>query len=211
MKRIVAILMALVCVLSFAACNVPGAIVYDLGNVDRANYFEKTYNNYVDQYGKAEFKDGMLTGVAVVRLLDFTGDGVYELYIAYADGTTSYVNKQVVVGFDYGSATLLDEEITSKSSADAETPAIWFYKDSVNRAYIVTGEDLSASADYNTYVQTRDGEKIYSFQKEFTELDGNELDGDYEKIEVSGLTQEDADLVFEENTKVVDSIKGQAD
>ncbi|MBQ8001506.1 MAG: hypothetical protein IJ298_09995 [Ruminococcus sp.] len=224
MKKILAFVLAVVCVLSLAACNLSGAITYDIGNTDRANYFYKTYNRYVDMYGEAELKDGYLTGVAVVRLLDFTGDGVYELYMAYADGTKDYVNRQMVVGFDYGSAVLIGDtpngmttgdeviyaDITSKSFADAETPSIWLYKDNIDRAYIAVGEDLSKSADYITYVQTRGDEKIYSFQVDFTELDGNEPGGTFEKINLSDLTQEDAKLIFEENEKVVSSIKGQA-
>ncbi len=224
MKKILCFILAVVCVLSLAACDLSGAAAYDIGNTDRANYFYKTYNKYVDMYGEAELKDGYLTGVAVVRLLDFTGDGEYELYMAYADGTEDYVNRQMVVGFDFGSAVLIGDtpagmttgdeinykEITSKASADAQTPSIWIYKDTVNRAYIAIGDDMSKSADYISYVQTRGNEKIYSFQVEFTEEGGNEPQGTMEKIDLSDLTEEDAKLVFTENEKVVKSINAQA-
>ncbi len=224
MKKILAFVLAVICVLSLAACDMSGAISYDIGNTDRANYFYNTYNEYVDKYGEAKLENGYLKGVAVVRLLDFTGDGVYELYMAYADGTEDYVNRQMVVGFDYGSAVLIGEapygmttgdevtyaDITSKASSDAQTPSIWLYKDNLDRAYIAVGEDLSKSADYITYIQTRNNEKVYSFQPEFTELDGNEPGGEIEKINLSNLTEEDAKSVFAENEKVVNSIKGQA-
>lgn len=215
MKKIFAMLLAVMCVVSLAACDMSGAIVYDLGNVDRANYFQTYYDNLVDQYGKAKVESddtygNVLTGVAVARLLDFTGDGIYELYVAYADGTTPYVNRQMVVGFEYGSATLLDEEITSKATADDKAPTICLYTDDSNRAYIVKGEDMSASADYTTYVQTRGEEKIYAFETEFTEQDGTELAGTYERISLADFTDEDSKLVFDENDKVTDSIKGQA-
>ncbi len=223
MKKILAFILAVMCVASLAACNVTGSATYDIGNTDRANYFYNTYNKYVEQYGEAKLENGALTGVAVVRLLDFTGDGVYELYMAYADGTEDYVNRQMVVGFDFGSAILIGDtprgkttgdeitykEITTKTSADAQSPSIWFYKDSVNRAYIAVGEDLSKSADYITYVQTRGDEKIYAFRTEFTELDGNEPQGEFEKIDLTGLTEDDAKVIFAENDKVVKSIKAQ--
>lgn len=224
MKKILAFILAVVCVMSLAACDMSGAVSYDIGNADRANYFYDTYNKYVDMYGEAKLENGYLTGVAVVRLLDFTGDGQYELYMAYADGTKDYVNRQMVVGFDYGSAVLIGDtpngmttkdeavyaEITSKASADAQTPSIWLYKDTVNHAYIAIGEDMSKSADYITYIQTRNNEKIYAFQPEFTELDGNEPEGETEKINLSNLTEDDTKSIFAENEKVVNSIKGQA-
>lgn len=224
MKKILAFVLAVMCVVSLAACTPSGGISYEIGNDDRADYFYKTYNNYVDMYGEAKLEDGKLTGVAVVRLIDFTGDGVYELYMAYADGTEDYVNKQIVVGFDYGAAILIgptpkgmttgDEivyaDLTTKTSADAEAPSVWIYKDDVGRGYIVVGEDLSRSADYITFVQTRGDEKIYSFQVEFTELDGNEPKGTFEKIDLVGLTENDVKSIFEENEKVVESINAQA-
>lgn len=220
MKKFIAMLLVIMCVISLAACDLSGAITYDLGNADRANYYNRIYTEMVDKYGEAEMTaddtyGNVLTGVAVVRLIDFTGEGIYELYIAYADGTVPYVNKQLVVGFENGPATLIDEqtefsdEITSKATADAAAPSLWLYKDNYGRAYIVTGEDLSKEAVYNTFIQTRGEEKVYSFDKEFSEVDGNELAGSYEKINLTGLTKEDADMVFEENEKVINSISGQ--
>lgn len=223
MKKILAFILAVMCVASLAACNFSGKGNYEIGNTDRANYFYNTYNKYIDQFGEAEYKDGKLFGVAVVRLIDFTGDGVYELYMAYADGTEDYVNRQMVVGFDYGSAILIGDtpngkttgdeinykHLTTKTSADAEYPSIWLYKDSIDRGYIAVGEDLSKSAEYITFVQTRGDEKIYAFRTEFTEVDGNEPKGEFEKINVVGLTEDEAKAVFKENDKVVKSIKAQ--
>lgn len=211
MKRFFALVMALILVVSLMACTPKGAIVYNIGNVDRAGYFQKTVNNLVDEYGEAKLEGDILTGVAVVRLLDFSGDGVYELYVAYADGTKDYVNKQLVVGFDMGAATLLDEEITSKATADDATPSICIFKDTTGRAYLVVGEDRATSAEYITYIQTRGEEKVYAFDTEFTEVDGATSEGTYETIKLSGLTKEDSKYIFEENEKVTDSINGLAE
>ncbi len=214
MKRFLAIVFALIMVMSVAGCSNRGVITYDIGNVDAATYFNREYDSMVEKYGKAELVGDKLMGVAVVRFLDFTGDGNYELYIAYADGTTDYVNKHKVVGFDRGSATILDEDITSKEKAEDETPSIWLYKDATDRGYVVSGDVLTQKADYRTFIRTRNEEAIYAFVPEFTIDVASEdeaiIDGTYEKIRLSGLTQEDFDIINEENTKVVDSIKGWA-
>ncbi len=210
MKRIFALIMALIMVVSLMACAPKGTIVYNIGNVDRANYFKKTIADMVDEYGEAKLENGTLKGVAVLRLLDFSGDGIYELYIAYADGTKDYVNKQLVVGFDMGSATLLDNDITSKAKADDATPSICIYKDETGRAFLVEGEDRATSADYVTYIQTRGDVKVYAFDKEFTETDGKTATGSYETITLSGTSKDDAKYIFEENDRVTDSINGLA-
>ncbi len=214
MKRFLAIVFALIMVMSVAGCSNRGAIVYDIGNADAATYFNREYDSMVEKYGKAELVGDKLTGVAVVRFLDFTGNGNYELYIAYADGTKDYVNRQKVVGFDRGSATILDEEITSKEKAEDTAPSIWLYKDATSRGYIVSGDVLTQKADYRTFVRTRNEEAIYAFVPEFTIDAASEdeviIDGTYEKIRLSGLTSEDFDFINETNIKVVDSIKGWA-
>lgn len=222
MKKILAFILMVMCVLSLVACDMSGSISYDLGGADRAKCFSNTYNSLVEKYGEAKFENGKLTGVAAVRLIDFTGDGIYEFYAAYADGTQDYVNKQMVVGFDMGSATLIGkdgrsasqdetpyENIISKESADAKAPSVWLFKDAANRGYIVTGEDLSKSADYVTYITTRGNEDVYSFQVDFTEIDGTEPQGEFEKLSFVDITEADAKKIMDENKKVLDSINGQ--
>ena len=215
MKKIIALIMTLVFVFALTACSGKSADYYDIGNTDRATYFYNQYKRLIDKYGAASFDGDKLQGVAVARLIDFTGDGVYEIYFAYADGTQDYVNRHMIIGFDRGPATIFDEEITSKVKASDATPQIWIYTDAVGRGYIVTGEAMAEVADYSTFITTRDGEKIYKFQKEFTiggeNGDTVELDGTWEKIALTGLTQEDADVIFEENDCVIDSIEGQAE
>ncbi|MBR3971570.1 MAG: hypothetical protein IKJ83_01605, partial [Ruminococcus sp.] len=84
------------------------------------------------------------------------------------------------------------------------------YTDAAGRGYIVTGEDMSVSADYNTFVGLKNGERVYSFCCEFTKTNNETLGGTYEKINLAGLTEEDAENIFAENQKVVDSMEAQS-
>lgn len=213
MKKIIALLMAVVFVFALAACG-KAEDYYDIGNADRATYFYNQYKKLIDEYGEASFDGDKLQGVAVLRLIDFTGDGGYEIYIAYADGTKDYVNRHQIIGFDRGPATIFDEEITSKANASDATPQIWLYTDATGRGFVVTGEAMNEEADYSTFITKRGEEKVYKFLKEFTigGASGDEvvIDGTYEKIALAGLTEEDAELVFDENDAVIDSVKGQS-
>lgn len=214
MKKVIALLMAVLCVLSLAACGRTSGDFYDIGNADRATYFYNHYKKLVNEYGEAALDGDKLTGVAVLKLIDFTGDGGYELYVAYADGTKDYVNRHQIIGFDRGPAIILDEEITSKASAGDATPQIWLYTDNSFKGFVAFGDSMNDVAEYYTYITKRGEEKIYKFQKEFTiggaSADEVDFNGTLEKILLTGLTEEDADAIFEENECVIDSMKGQS-
>lgn len=222
MKKVLAILLLVLTVCSLAACKSTQTL--DLGNTDRADVFGKNYDNLSSEYGKGEYKvdpelGGVLSGVAVMRLLDFTGDGTPELYVAYSDGTTPYANKQQIYGFSNGSAVIFSEfytdslefaDITSKSSEDAKAPCVWLYTDKSGLSYIVVGEDLSKEAEYY-YLKAK---KLENGDREimelaFTEVDGHELSGTYEKIELAGVTEAEAERIFKENKKALDSVEKQ--
>lgn len=206
MKRIVALLLALICVCGLCACN-SGKTRYNLGNEDRAKAFYDTYQNYVEKYGEAQAVQNALCGAAVVRLLDFTGDGEYEMLIAYSSEKDKNVDRLMVCGFDMGFAELLDEEITSKSSKDSEGNCLWVYTDSSGLSYLVKGEDLSANRSYLTYQQAdKEGKPLYQFAEAFS-TEGTDLGGTYEKIQLTGNT--DTEAVFEINEAVVSSMKNQ--
>ncbi len=221
MKKFISIMLLVIMVCSLAACK-PGQI--EVGNPDRADVFNKNYDNLSSEYGRGEYKvdpelGGVLSGVAVMRLLDFTGDGNPELYVAYSDGTTPYANKQQIYGFDSGSAVIFSEfytdslefaDITSKSSADAKAPCVWLYTDKSGLSYIVVGEDLSKEADYYylKFNKLENGDREI-MELAFTEVDGHELSGTYEKIELAGVSESDAEKIFEENEKVLKSVQSQ--
>lgn len=221
MKKVIALILMILTVVSFTACASTGT--HDLANPDRASKYSDNYAKLTTEYGEAELKEDaeygtVLTGVAVMRILEFSGDSKPELYIAYSDGTKPYANKQQIYGFDNGPYEFFNEykenldmaEITTKSSADKKGPCICLYTDEDGVAYLVVGEDLSKQADYYSYVTVdSNGDEIYNLVKIFTEYDGKQLPGKYEYIELTGLTKADAEKIFEENENVINSIESQ--
>ncbi len=222
MKKLIAVIMLVLMVVSLAACsssssNTPDAI----GNKDRAEKFDSNVNEVEDKSGKGILVNdptlgNVLTGTAVVRVLEFSGDDKPEMYVAYSDGTKPYANKQQIYGFDNGPYEFFNEkknnlelaEITSKSSADAKAPCIWLYTDESGRSYLVMGEDLSKEAHYYTYVTTSpDGTEVYDLVEKFTGLNGKVYEGTYEKIELAGITQEQADAIFAKNEEALKLIE----
>ena len=183
MKKFLAILLVLVFALSFAACAAKKTI--DIGNADRARVFYSKYCDYVEKYGEGKEIDGDLYGVAVVRLMDFTGDAAPELLMAYSSEKDAKVDSVMVCGFDMGYAELLNEKITSKPYEGAEGLSLWLYTDSRDLSYIIKGEDLSVGCSYHTYQQAdEDGKPLYDFAEAFA-TEGKDLSGTYDKIELS--------------------------
>lgn len=208
MKKFIALLLIILCVVPFAACN--GAegsgTTYDLANADRARVFYETYEKFVEKYGEGKVVDGKLCGAAVVRLFDFTDDGSLEMLIGYSSQKDSVVDSIMICGFDLGFAELYREKINAKTKADSKDGVICIYTDG-NINYIVSGEDLSESRSYATYKKTdNDGNKYYRFVEAF-KGNGEDLSGTYEKIEIAGHT--DAKEIFDTNTKVLDALKSQ--
>ena len=184
---------------------------------DRAKYFYDEYTRLVKDYGEISLENGNLKGVAVVRLIDFQGNGNLNMYVAYADGTKPYVNKQMVYGFDNGGSPILNNQyvggegslsndITSKATADADVPSVWLYTTAGGRGYIVSGDNMTDSPVFNTYFQTYQGESMYNFQKETGAVSA----GTFEKIELTGLSDEDFEAIKDITLKVVDSLKATA-
>lgn len=172
---------------------------------DAAHYYYSEYMRLVDEYGEGRVENGNLVGVAVVRFGDFVGTGNMQMYIAYADGTQNYVNKQAVFGFDNGSAELLSKTGSSVSyditSTDDGTPAIWIFVDENNQSYLVTGEDMSKNPQFHQFLKKVNGNDIFAFCET-----SEKLDGTYIKINLTDLSTKKAEdilWVTEENVEVL--------
>ncbi len=202
MKKIIAFALAALVVLSFAACK-GSAKTYDLGNSDRARGFYVKYTSMVEKFGEGKVTDGKLSGVAVARFFDFTGDGEYEMVLGYSSEKDGEVDTMAVYGFDMGLAVLLEEKIIS---ADNNGACMWFYTDSADLCYIVKGEDLETARSYE-YFQKNDsqGKPLFKFAEAF-KTEGEDLSGKYDRI---SLTTGDFEAVLAETENAVKNMEDQ--
>ena len=129
-------------------------------------------NRLIDQYGEgamATSTSGLgkdLTGVGIVRLIDFDGDGVYELYCAYQVDDCSWSYKQIIYGYDNGLIVLLEECRVSNPGTDVSPTTIFLTKD--GKVYLVDEYEIT---DGNYYT-LQDGEMVSVFSYYYNWLDG---------------------------------------
>lgn len=202
MKKLLSTLVLIAMVFALAACS-NTTKTYDLENSDRARGFYNKYQHYVEQYGEGKEVNGALCGVAIVRLLDFTGDGSFEMLLGYSSQKDGIVDSVAVFGFDMGLAEILNEKI---STSTADGVCIWTYTDSFDNSYIIKGEDLSVERSYQSFMKTdSEGNPIYKFAEAFS-TKGEDLSGEYDRIYV---TSGDFKSVLSETDNVVKSIESQ--
>jgi len=88
----------------------------------------------ITRYGEGKILEGgfygddCLSGVGIVRLIDFDGDGDYELYCAYSNGETPLINKQVIYGYDGRLVTIMEERDVSNPGTDVSPSVTFLYK-----------------------------------------------------------------------------------
>jgi len=129
-------------------------------------------NRLIDQYGEGaiELDDNghseHMTGVGIVRLIDFDGNGVYELYCAYQNHDYPWVNKQIIYGYDNGLIVLLEECRVSNPGTDICPTTIFLTKD--GKVYLVDVDELT---DGNYYT-LQDGKMVSVFSYYYDWLDG---------------------------------------
>ena len=129
-------------------------------------------NRLIDQYGEGAIEPNdyyygvHMTGVGVVRLIDFDGNGVYELYCAYQDHDRPWVNKQIIYGYDNGLIVLLEECRVSNPGTDVSPTTIFLTKD--GKVYLVDEYEIT---DGNYYT-LQDGEMVSVFSYYYNWLDG---------------------------------------
>ncbi len=227
MKRILSFVLVLMFAVSITACSKKGTAAptaetngASVADKETAEVFSSSIDEIVAYAGegkaeKNEASQNKLTGLAVIRIIDFTGDNKPELVTVYSDEFDSEIYWMEISGFDYATASLKFSDdstklmITSKSSEEASGPCIWFYTDERGDNYFVVGDDLSKSADFYRYVQMDGGEKCYKFMKDFTVEGGNFPEGTYDKIEFVGMSDEDVEKNFEKNQQAIDAINSK--
>ena len=118
----------------------------------------------IAQYGEGAIEPSnysygdFMTGVGVIRLIDFDEDGTYELYCAYQNEDESY--KQAIYGYDNGLVVLLEESKVSNPASDWCPSVTFLTKD--GKVYLVDvyyGED-GEPTEGGSYDTLQDGKWV---------------------------------------------------
>ncbi len=180
-------------------------------------------------------KENGLCGLSVVRLLDFDGDGTYEMYVAVGaqsedPSVLSVPSKQCFYGFRDGKAYLITDSIpVSKGELDVSPFAQFFitngktyyhYRNSWSGA-VYTLENGAMTAvltyDYDPWEQTETGSNINGVPKTSEEIDealkayssGGQNDIIYLYPEPESGNSERLNSVLSETGEAISAIKGE--
>ena len=86
--------------------------------------YRQVIDGLTQQYGEGSISESpidgqsVMKGLAVVRLLDFDGDGTQELYCAYAKEGSPYANRQEIYQYRDNEAVLIYESSISNEGTD---------------------------------------------------------------------------------------------
>ena len=161
--------------------------VQTLDDAAWAGAYLDVINNLISQYGEgtvgtASFSDDIfMFGVGMVRLIDFDGDGTYELYCAYAKDEGFWVDSQVVYGYDNGLVTLLEECGVSSPGTDVCPSTMFLSKG--GKVYLIVEYGISDV----TYYTLQDGKFVsvfnYYFDWDYEENPNNTVNGEAVSVE----------------------------
>ena len=115
--------------------------------------YTSVIRDLTDRYGVGVIAPTMIddgnwmTGLAVVRLVDFDGDGTPELLVAYQNTAGQYANRQAVYGYDNGYlVTLMADRPVNNFGTDVSPSITLLEKNNV--IYLMDAHELAG--DYLT-------------------------------------------------------------
>ena len=153
------------------------AVTVPTGGGGWAAAYLTVVDNLIAKYGEGRvdtaFGCEYLTGVAIVRLIDFDGDGTKELYCAYANEGAPWANKQVIYGYDNGLVTIMAERDVSNPGTDVSPSTTFLSKG--GKVYLI---DVNEIVD-GRYLEIRDGKvvTVLYYYFDFWEEADNKLNG----------------------------------
>jgi len=133
--------------------------------ISRCGEGEIEYDNYFD--------GDYMSGLGVVRLIDFDGNGTYELYCAYSDEDAQFVNKQVIYGCDNKLVTLMEECRVSNPGTDVSPSTTFLSK--AGKVYLVEVHEI-VNGRYLT-VQNGKMVSVLDYYYDFWDEDRNSING----------------------------------
>lgn len=110
-----------------------------------------------EQYGEGAIGssglDGqnVMSGLGIVRLLDMNGDGIQELYCAYAQEGAAFINYQQLYQYREGEAVVIFEGAISNNGTDVSPMTELIYKG--ENVYLADGRPLSLDGTYLRVIQ----------------------------------------------------------
>jgi len=126
----------------------------------RAAAYLNVIDRLIARYGEGEistdnyFEDPCMTGLGVVRLIDFDGDGTYELYCAYSNDEASFVNKQAIYGYGDGLITLMEECNVSNPGTDVSPSTTFLSR--FGKVFLVEVNEIV----HGRYLTVQDGKMV---------------------------------------------------
>ena len=147
-------------------------------NVWAGAYLDVVYG-LLSYYGEGkiveveEYNAPCFTGLSLVRLIDFDGNGTYELYCAYSDINSPFEFKQAIFGFDNGLVVLREESYVSNPATDVSPAVIFLSK--AGKVYLVQIYEIC----YGEYITLEGGKMVVvlEYYDDFWDEDMNSVNG----------------------------------
>ena len=125
----------------------------------------------------SEWETPLMTGVCMLRLIDFDNDGNYELYCAWLDSPRPFeyplLYKQAVYGYNGGLVTLMAERPVSNPGTDV-SPSVKFLS-KYGRVLIVDINEIC----FGSYIALEDGvmHSVLDYYYDFWDNENHSVDG----------------------------------
>ena len=100
------------------------------------------------QYGKASEQYGQCTGLCMVKLIDFDGDGVAELYCGYGQGESGFPYQEEIYQYQNGQAVMIYQGKVLNQGSSVQPAAQFIIRE--DKAYIVSGSEFTY--EYKTLI-----------------------------------------------------------
>ena len=196
------------------------------GGKSQAESYLGVVNDLISKYGEGKLEatkifPSNLTGVSVVRLIDFDGDGNMELYCAYMK--QYYCDSQVIYGYgENGLYVLLEECSVSNPGMDIDPQTIFLTKENVvylknvqqtiNGEYLTVVDGKMVSALKYLFDVWEDGEfgdshfngEVMSTDEVRSKIQAYEADGILERIK---YVEKPSQSVLDETKKTIEALK----
>ncbi len=149
-------------------------------------YMQKA-EELIAKYGEARVSSyGYYIGLPIVRLIDFDGNGIEELYCVYSEDNEYYANKQEIFGIIDDKVISLYKGYTINSGASVDPYVEYLSCD--KKTFLLTGSTPSSVSSSSTWSELN-GEHF----QEYISYSMNNLDLDYQDYTINGKEVTESD------------------